>query len=70
MIGTDQIDWMNKRVSMGYWVGEGYEGKGMMRKGWEGVIGYLFEEWGVEGIEIRGGVDKEKRRGMGEGLWF
>ncbi len=70
IIGTHQIHWINRTVSIGYWLGEGYQGKGIMTKACQAVIRYLFEECGLHRIEIRAAVDNQKSRRIPERLSF
>ncbi|AOC57738.1 MULTISPECIES: GNAT family N-acetyltransferase [Bacillus] len=70
IIGTHQIHWINRTVSIGYWLGEGYQGKGIMTKACQAVIRYLFEECGLHRIEIRAAVDNQKSRRIAERLSF
>ena len=70
IIGTHQIHWINRTVSIGYWLGEGYQGKGIMTKACKAVIQYLFEECGLHRIEIRAAVDNQKSRRIAERLSF
>ena len=70
IIGTHQIHWIDRTVSIGYWLGEGYQGKGIMTKACKAVIHYLFEDCGLHRIEIRAAVDNLKSRRIPERLSF
>lgn len=52
-IGVHRIDWMNRRVEIGYWLGREYEGRGIMTDACRAVITYLFRELELHRVEIR-----------------
>ncbi|MGE6632083.1 GNAT family N-acetyltransferase [Bacillus sp. NPDC077027] len=70
IIGTHQIHWVNRTVSIGYWLGEGHQGKGLMTKACKAIIQYLFEECGLHRVEIRASVHNKKSRRIAERLSF
>ncbi|MFS0656936.1 GNAT family N-acetyltransferase [Bacillus sp. 179-C3.3 HS] len=70
VIGTHQIQWVNRTVSIGYWLGEGYQGRGIMTKACKALVHYLFAECGLHRIEIRAAVDNNKSRRIAERLSF
>lgn len=53
MIGLHYIDWKNKATSIGYLLGEDAQGKGIITKSIQSLITYLFEELGLQRIEIQ-----------------
>lgn len=53
VIGLHYIDWGNERTSIGYWLGEGYQGKGIMTRATAGLTTYCFEELQLNRVEIR-----------------
>jgi ribosomal-protein-serine acetyltransferase len=60
MIGLHSIQWQNSQTSIGYWLSERYEGKGIMTKCAEALLHYSFHENGLERVEIRCGQGNVK----------
>lgn len=53
VIAYSHLDFNNRIGSIGYWLGEDYQGKGIMTKSVTGFISYGFTELGLNRIEIR-----------------
>lgn len=43
LVGTHQIDWINQRTSIGYWIGKKNVGKGYATEATAILLNYLFE---------------------------
>src|SRR5690625_3341437 len=70
IIGYNSVDWKNKIVYIGYWLGEGFQGKGIMTKAVEALIDYAFNELNLNKIDIRAATDNQKSRAIPERLGF
>ena len=70
MIGLHGINWSNKSTSIGYWLGEGFQGQGLMVKSCEAVMKYCFEELQLNRIEIRAATGNVKSQAIPEKLGF
>lgn len=68
--GFHQIDWNNKQTSIGYYLAEGFEGKGIMTRTVQALVNYAFFELHLNRIEIRCGVGNKKSRAIPERLNF
>ncbi|MGE8206873.1 GNAT family N-acetyltransferase [Heyndrickxia sp. NPDC080065] len=68
--GFNQINWSNKTAQIGYWLGEGYQGKGIMTKAARALIDYAFNELKLNKIEIRAASENKKSRLIPERLGF
>lgn len=55
---------------IGYWLGEKYQGKGIMTKACKALIQYCFEELNLERIEIRVATENIKSQAIPERLGF
>lgn len=53
MIGLHHIDWQNKATSIGYFLSEEAQGKGIITKCVRALITYLFDELDLHRIEIQ-----------------
>lgn len=69
-IGFHSIDWGNKKTSIGYWLGEEYQGLGIMTKACKEFIDYAFNELKLNRIEIRAGLNNYKSRAIPERIGF
>ena len=47
------IDWSNRRVEIGYWLGAEFQGRGIMTKACKAMVAYAFDEWQLNKVEIR-----------------
>ena len=69
-IGLHYIHWGNKITSIGYWLGEGYQGHGIMTRATKALMAYCFEELDLNRIEIRVVPANAKSRAIPERLHF
>lgn len=57
-------------ASIGYWIAENAQGKGIMRKCCKAVLDYAFGDLELHRIEIRANIDNVKSRAIPERLGF
>lgn len=69
-IGFHRVDWNNHSTSIGYWLAEAYQGKGLMTKSCRSLIDYAFGNLGLNRVEIRCAVENSKSRAIPENLGF
>lgn len=50
--GFHKIDWTNKKVELGYWLGREYEKRGLVTQACRCLIAHAFEEWKLNRVEI------------------
>ncbi|MDQ0192260.1 GNAT family N-acetyltransferase [Paenibacillus wynnii] len=70
IIGYHEIDWRNRSVGIGYWLGQGYEGKGYMTSACRVFVDYALLEMELERVEIRCATGNTPSRGIPERLGF
>ncbi len=70
VVGFHRIDWLNRSTSIGYWLGESYQGKGLITKACSKVLDYSFGRMGLNRIEIRCAPGNLKSRAIPERLGF
>ncbi len=62
LIGLKEIDTLNKKTEVGYWLTEQLQGKGLVIRSAKAIIRYAFEEIGMNRIQIKLAVGNEKSR--------
>ncbi|GMA51111.1 GNAT family N-acetyltransferase [Alicyclobacillus contaminans] len=70
VLGLHYIQWTHRMTSLGYWLGEGFQGKGIMTNACRALIDFLFQEYGLNRVEIRVAPDNLKSRAIPERLGF
>lgn len=70
MAGFNFFDWSNKSASLGYWLAEEYEGKGIMTRTVQALTEFAFFQLGMNRVEIRAAEENEKSRAIPERLGF
>lgn len=68
--GYNEINWSNKTAYIGYWLGEGFQGNGIMTKVAGALTEYAFTELKLNKVEIRAAVKNTKSRSIPERLGF
>lgn len=68
--GFNSINWSNKTAYMGYWLGAGYQGKGIMTSVAMALTDYAFHHLHLNKVEIRAAVQNTKSRSVPERLGF
>lgn len=59
-IGLHKIDSANKCTSIGYWLSEKYQGKGIITQSCKALIDYCFDELSINRIEIKCAIENKK----------
>lgn len=68
--GFNSINRSNNTASIGYWLGEGYQGNGIMTRVAKALTDYAFTELQLNKVEIRAAVGNKKSRSIPERLGF
>lgn len=69
-IGVHRIDWLNRRVEIGYWLGREYQGRGIMTDACRTVVTHLFRELDLHRVEIRCAVENVRSAAIAKRLGF
>ena len=64
VVGHHQIDWRNRLTSLGYWLGEAYQGRGLVTAACRALITHAFEEAHLNRVEVRCAVENLKSRAI------
>jgi ribosomal-protein-serine acetyltransferase len=51
--GFPGVDWVARSTSIGYWLAEDHQGRGLMTGAVAALIDHAFSEWGLHRVEIR-----------------
>lgn len=70
IIGYHHLEWANRSTCIGYWLGERFQGRGIMTKSCRSLVDYAFHEWRLNRIEIRCAIENVKSRAIPERLGF
>lgn len=70
IIGHNRIDWESRISWLGYWLAEGFQGKGIMTKSCRTLVNHAFTELNLNRIDIRCAVGNSKSRAIPERLGF
>lgn len=69
-IGYHNLDWANRKVELGYWLGSAYQGRGIVTRACRALITYAFEHLGLHKVEIRCATGNRRSRAVAERLGF
>lgn len=69
-ISFNHFDWYNRQTSIGYYIAENAQGKGIVSRAFTAMIQYAFSELGLNRIEVRCGEKNFKSRAIPERLGF
>jgi ribosomal-protein-serine acetyltransferase len=69
-LGFPGVDWVARSTSIGYWLDEAHQGRGLMTRAVRALIDYAFGEWKLHRVEIRAAAENVKSRAIPERLGF
>jgi len=69
-IGTHRIDWLNRRVEIGYWIASRFQGRGIVTAACRVLIDHAFGEWKLNRVEIHCASGNEKSCAIPKRLGF
>ncbi|MBK0402294.1 GNAT family N-acetyltransferase [Adhaeribacter sp. BT258] len=69
-IGLYHFDHLNKTAAIGYWLGEAFQGKGIITQACRELIRYGFTELALNRIELKCGIGNHKSQAIPERLGF
>ena len=58
----------DKRIELGYWLGKGYEGRGLVTRGCRALLRHCFETLDMNRVDITSGVGNARSRAVAERL--
>jgi len=69
-VGFHNLDLKNKSAHIGYWLAEEAQGKGIMTRCCRALFDYLFDDLGLNRIQINCNIENTKSRAIPERLGF
>lgn len=69
-IGFNEVDKFNNVGELGYWLGRGFQGKGVISRAFKTVIDYGFKELSLNRIEVYIAAGNERSRAIPEKFGF
>jgi len=70
LIGLKDIDYLNRKIEIGYWLIEKMTGKGIISQSVEKIIIFIFETLEMNRIQIKCGVGNQKSSSIPKKLGF
>jgi ribosomal-protein-serine acetyltransferase len=70
MIGLHDIDWVNRKTEIGYWISQEYQGLGIISRSCRALISYTFEHLKLHRLEIQCAKQNLASRRIPEKLGF
>jgi len=70
VVGFHAIDWNHRLTSIGYWLAESHQGRGLMTASCRAVIEHAFQVWNVNRIVIRCATGNHRSQAIPERLGF
>lgn len=52
IVGFHSVDWTNRNTTIGYWLAEGHQGRGLMTTAVRALVDRAFDVWNLHRIEI------------------
>lgn len=70
VVGLEPLDWTHRSMSVGYWLGERYQGRGIMTRAVGAAVDHAVSVWRLNRIEIRAARENLRSRGIPQRLGF
>jgi ribosomal-protein-serine acetyltransferase len=70
VIGYDPIDWENRTTELGYWLGEEYQGNGLVTAACRALVDHAFLELKLNRVSIACATDNKRSCAIPERLGF
>jgi ribosomal-protein-serine acetyltransferase len=70
IVSLHELAWEDRKASFGYWLGEAFQGQGLVTKACEALIRYSFNELQLNRLDIQCATDNVRSRKVAERLGF
>jgi ribosomal-protein-serine acetyltransferase len=68
--GFHSVNWQHGSTTIGYWLDEQHQGRGLMTRAVRALVDLAFVEWGLHRVEIRVATNNDRSRAIPERLGF
>ena len=68
--GFHNVNWPHGSTSVGYWLAEAHQGRGLMTGTVRALVDHAFGKWHLHRVEIRAAVGNHRSRAIPERLGF
>jgi ribosomal-protein-serine acetyltransferase len=70
MAGFHGVNWPHGSTTIGYWLDEGHQGRGLMTRAVRTLVDHAFGESGLHRVEIQAAIGNARSRAIPERLGF
>jgi ribosomal-protein-serine acetyltransferase len=70
ILGFHSVNWPHRSTTIGYWLDEGHQGRGLMTRAVRTLVDHAFGVWDLHRVEIQAAVDNQRSRAIPERLGF
>jgi ribosomal-protein-serine acetyltransferase len=70
LIDLHAINWTDRSSSIGYWLGEDWQGRGLMTRACRALLDHAFNDLNLTRMEIRAATENHRSRAIPERLGF
>jgi ribosomal-protein-serine acetyltransferase len=70
VVGFHAVDWTHRNTTIGYWLAENAQGRGIMTAAVRALVDHAFDEWSLHRIEIHCAPVNRRSRAIPERLGF
>jgi ribosomal-protein-serine acetyltransferase len=68
--GFHAVNWQHRSTTIGYWLDEGHQGRGLMTSAVRALVDHAFGAWGLHRVEIQAAIGNRPSRAIPERLGF
>ena len=70
VVGLNRLDWANRSANIGYWLGQSFEGRGLVTQACLRLLTLGFEVLGLARIELRAAAENTRSRAVAKRVGF
>ncbi len=70
VVGFTDISWQHRSTTIGYWLAEAAQGRGIMTRAVRALVDHAIGTWQLNRVEIRAGTSNTRSRAIPERLGF
>ena len=70
VMSIHHLDWRNRKAALGYWIGEAYQGQGLVTDACRTLLQFCYEDLDLNRLEIHCAVNNHNSKKIPERLGF